>query len=81
MFIPAARSGNHLHISQAAELTAEVAGDMQGKKCPKRNISAGCIPEITCQFSKYIPSEHCILGLYCYDMVCYVFVTSCSDFG
>lgn len=58
MFVQAARSGNQLHKFRAAELTAEMAGDMQGKKCPKRNISAGCIPEITCQFSKHIPSEH-----------------------
>lgn len=58
-----------------------MAGDVQGKKCPKRNISAGCIPEITCHFSKHIPSEHCILGLYFYKMVCYGFVTSCSSFS
>lgn len=81
MFVQAARSGNQLHEFRAAGLTAEMAGDIQGKKCPKRNISAGCIPEIICQFSKYIPSEHCILGLYCYKVVYCVFVTSCSGFG
>lgn len=53
VFVQAARSGNKLHKFQAAELTLrrQMIRKARTRRC-KRNISAGCTPKITCQFSE-----------------------------